>query len=570
MTELQKQNIQPVIEGFYANGTEKQHAQYREIAAHVYANALRDPDISIIELKTQFSLLQNIASSASFTENSTVLGRAIIQPFSDGAEVLQDGRTLTATVAHVIKLADDPLANIKGVWNSAQNTANAAYQLAQHATGMLTMEERQRLATLYDLPHAQRLQALHTAALKDTAAMVSVGSLPGIFPDAMIKAKLVANDASASVLNEVNQLPKLNGPSSLPVLAGVNSEAENVADELPQVLSMANDGPDNGGGTANEQKFNIKDHELPDPDFDSERVWYHEYRNHYMKDLSERMVALGLKQETGQFKQQLDYMLDVRVVSNAVEYNAVLQNAQKLIGKAQNIAFSNAISAVSSAEDAGAASHYFTTEFNMLMRYVDYERDKQFVDLVKDESKFALQEQARRNPDSVGYDRSVSPRPITERELHHHLYLTKLHESVADLKVVLELVGLKDHAKSVNAQVDAMRLVRLEDSKAEYQQQVKSFMEIEYAVKNAEFKAPTVGNISERYFKGIQEKIGDDLAHIRDEIEHDREYHIRHQLWQRQYGDERRASEMYQVAQKREALFGSQNTLETQPPDLEP
>ena len=86
-----------------------------------------------------------------------------------------------------------------------QTIADAAYQLEQHSTGVLTIEERQRLAAMYDLPHKQRIQALHRVTLNDTAAMVSVGSLPGIFPKAMTKARVVVNDAGAAIVCNVRQ-----------------------------------------------------------------------------------------------------------------------------------------------------------------------------------------------------------------------------------------------------------------------------------------------------------------------------------------------------------------------------
>jgi hypothetical protein len=137
--------------------------------------------------------------------------------------------------------------------------------------------------------------------------------------------------------------------------------------------------------------------------------------------------------------------------------------------------------------------------------------------------------------------------------------------------VVLELIGQQHQADSLEQQVATMLRVTLEDSKIEHQQRVSEFMAIEAEAKSAEFTMPSVRNIriSERYFNGIQEQIGKDLLQIKDDIEYDREYHIHHKLWERQRSDERQASELNEVAQARQLLFGEKVTSKTHAPDLE-
>lgn len=565
MTEQQQQHIKPIIEGFYANSSEKQHANYRDIAAHIYANALRDPETSVVELKTQFLPMKNIAISADLSKNSAALGHAIRQQFVDGVTALTNGRTLAATVAHVIKMADDPLANIKGVWGGAQVTANAAYHLAQHATGVLMMEERLRLAAMYDLPYEKRIQALHGVTLSDTAAMVSVGSLPGIFPNAMRKARLVANDASVAVINDISQLPEFIGSPPLPVvLAGNTSVVESQLPNLPQVLNMTSE-------SAKENKeLNVNKNLPPDPSFDPERRKSNAYLYQHVADLSEHMKKFGLKEDTVLLQEQLDYMLNVKITTNLAEYNVALNNAQVLVKHAEKTAFTNSIAKGLSTNEAGEASHYVMRQFNMIQRYIEDERDKSFIDLVKDKKKLALQEDARSNPDSVGYERDVVPTNNTKRDLNYPLHYQKLHERVAELRVVLELIGLQHYAVSLERQVATMLRVTLEDSKTEHQQRVNEFMAIEAKAKRAEFTMPSGRNIhiSERYFKGIQEQIGANLMQIRDDIEYDREYHIHHKLWQRQRSDERQASELNEIAQARKLLFGDKVASEIQAPDL--
>lgn len=571
MTNEQQANINTIIEGYYANG---ENAQWREVASFVYANALRDEEISLIELKAQFEPLQKISVSAGLVENSQATGRAIAQPFVDGAKALQDGRALASVAATVIKLADNPLANVNGVWSGVQSTTVAAYQLAQHSTGMLTMDERQRLAAMYDLPHEQRIQALHGVTLNDTAAMVSVGSLPGLFPNAMTKARIVVHDTGAVVASEMRNRPKYNDAYPVPVPAGSNVSAESNLPNLPQVLTMAAKDPSIGSSAVEEsadgkKEFNLADHVFPDPNYDHERVWYKLYLKEHVGSLGKQMKSLGLENEAEEIQKQLGYMLNVQVTTNLTEYNVALNHAQDLVAQAEKIDYDKTIASGSSPEYAKNQAHVLTRKFTTIQEYVEYERNKSFVDLAKDQNKLELQEQARLDTDSVGYDRVVYPRTITEREMNHHVYLRKFDVSVADLRVKLELLGLNERADTLGDQMRQLLSVSLDDSKATHQQRLVDFMKIEEEAKGVDVKNAS-STISERYFHMIQEEIGTDLAHIKEEIGHDREYHIRHQLWQRQSGDERRAQESAGVALARDELFGNDNnTSATQAPDLE-
>lgn len=555
MTNEQRNNLKSIIEGYYASSTESEHDQSREVASHVYANALRDKKISALELRTHFEPLQRIASSAGVIENTTALARAIVQPIADGA----DGRAWVALAGTVVNLVNDPYANVESALSGVKAIGDSAMRLAEHSTEFISPEERQRLAIIYDFPHEKRIQALHGLALQDTAAMVSLGSLPGILPNAMTKVRVLANDASATLVKELDSLPKLYDPTPLPVLVGGSFGVDS---ELPQVLGMASKYPQSGGGSADEvKKFNMKDHEVPDPDYDNERIWYRQYYAAHVKNVEQSFLSVGLKEDAMLIQKQFDYMLNVKVTSNPAEYNIALNNAQQLVNKAQDTDYFKSVVQGSSTDDAIKHAHDLAREFGTVQKYIQYERDKRLIDLSKTEKAFEVQELARVNPDSVGYGRSVSPRSATERELHHHVYLTKLHESVEDLRSKLALLGLQDQADSLNARVHEMRQVTLEDSKSLHQQRVEDFMKLEEQAKQAQFVQPSRYNISPRYFEMIQQEIGANFSHIRDEVEHDREYHIRNQLWQRQSGDARRISDAEMVQKDRSALLGDSQSV---------
>ena len=567
MTHEQRNNLKSIIQGYYATSTDIEHDQWREVASLVYANALRDKKISALELKTQFEPLQRIASSAGFFENTTALASAITQPITDRA----DGRAWAELAGTVVNLVNDPYANVKSALTGIKAIGDSAVRLAEHSSEFISQEERQRLAIIYDFPHEKRIQALHGLALQDTAAMVSLGSLPGILPNAMTKVRLIASDASATLVKELDTLPKLYDPTLLPVLVGDSVGVDSELPHMPQVLGMASKYPQSGGGSADDvKKISTSDYVVPDPDYDHERVWYKQYYAGHVKNLEQSFLALGLKEDAMLIQKQFDYMLNVQVTSTPAEYNIALNNAQQLVSKAQDTDYFKSAVHGSGTDDAIKHAHDLAREFDSVQRYIQYERDKRFIDQSRDEKIFEMQEFARNNPDSVGYGRSVSPRTTTERELHHHKYLTKLHESVEELRSKLELIGLQDQADSLNARVNEMRLVRLEDSKSLHHQRVEDFMKLEVQAQQAQFTQSSRYNISPRYFEMIQQEIGVNLSHIRDEVEHDREYHIRHQLWQRQYGDARRASDAETAQKDRSALFGDyQSTSSTDEPDLE-
>lgn len=571
MTNEQQENINTIIEGYYAKGAEKQHAQWREVASFVYANALRDSETSLLELKTAFGPLQKIAASANMLENSAAVGRAITQPFTNSAAALQDGSAWAAMAATSIRLMEDPLANVKTVWNGLQATRDAAIQLVEHETGILSMQERQRLAAMYDLPHEQRIQALHGVTLKDTAAMVSVGSLPGILPNAMTKVKTMMREAVPAVVREADNFPALYGNQLPALVAGMD------ADSLPvsqQVLTMATKGSGNGGDPEDTKpgsgkEFDIRKYEYRDPNFDVNRYWEKELFNVRLKDFSDYMDKLGLKEENKLIKTNLDHLLNVQITQTPAEYKIVLTKTQELVHKAEIVDFNSAIASGMSPVDAMEASQAASKQFGKIQKFVQEERVRNFNDLLENQSKYELQEEARKNPDSVGYDRAVSPRSITDRELHHHLYLQDFRDKIIELKDKFELLGLKDRAESLDARMREMLVVSLEDSKAVHHQRVEDFMKIEAEAKNADIKNSSDPNISERHFKKIQEGIGVDLEHIKEEIGHDREYHIRHQLWQRQSADERRVTESAMIEKVRSELFGYSQSVATPEPGPE-
>ena len=125
-------------------------------------------------------------------------------------------------------------------------------------------------------------------------------------------------------------------------------------------------------------------------------------------------------------------MLNVQVTTNISKYNLVLNEVQGLVTKAIETDYQKAIASGLSPAEAEGRPNVLAHEFYKIQLYVQYER---VIDLAKDHRKFELLERARVDPDSVGYARTAYPKNITERELHHDVYLTKFRESVIDLSV---------------------------------------------------------------------------------------------------------------------------------------
>lgn len=531
MANEQQENINTIFKGYY-EGTQPQHAKWREVASFVYANALRDLNISSLALKTTFEPLQKIAASANFSTNAKAVTNALTQPFVNGADSLHEGGVLSTWAQAAIKLANDPFSNIKGAWSGVKATREATTHLAEHATGIMSLEERNRLAEIYDLPFEQRIQALHGVTLTDTAAMVSVGSLPGLLPNALTKAKAAMNEVSAGFASGLSNLPVRYGTNTMPVLAGAGAIDSFIS---PQMLAMTSKGTTTGGSTQDSapvsgRYYNEEKGTIPDDHFD----WYRmKAKDKYLGDvteLGEHLKSLGFEPESKRIKKYLDHMLDVRVIQTAEELNMLLTKTREIIDQSEIVAFDKATASGMSKIDAFDASRVANRKLDWIEQYVQEERVRNFEDLRITQEKYLQQQHAKNDSDTVGYHQSVEPRDITDREMNHHLYLIKFQESTADLKVKLELLGLQNRADFLDTRIREMLVVTLEDSKSLHQQRVAEFMNIEEEAKAAVIEQSSYKNISAPYFKSLQEGIGADLAHIRDEISQDRDYHIRHQL----------------------------------------
>ncbi|MDD2833245.1 MAG: hypothetical protein PHD12_04465 [Methylotenera sp.] len=552
MNKNVQENLNAIIAGYYSTATEAAHHNWREIAAHVYANALRDPDISWLDLLLTYKPLKTIASAASFTENAGAVMQAVTSPLTQAASTVREGGFLASAAHQVMDLNHDPLANVKALWHGLEATGESAKRLFAHETGLMSMNERLRLAEIYDLPHQQRIEALHGMTLQDTASMVAIGSLPQMLPKAGNGAGWGLSESKQAAALELANYPVRYAENMLVLTA-----AEPAVDWARSgMMTMATKGYE-GNAPIENKGFDIRKYEFPDPDFDMVRFLAKDKFYYQLNQSKEVMGAHGLKNEYKLFKQNLDYLLDVRITQSDEEYQQVL-TATKLMVDQAAISIMQTVQPGLEGEvlDHNAAQS-LNAHFSGISQFIEQERLNNMRDLALQEASYQRQESARLNPDSVGYDRSVTPRSVTERELHHHVYWQKMYASVDDLKVKLELLGLRDRAEALDAQVEKLLRVRLEDSKAEHQKDMAALLKIEEDAKLAHYVKTTPFNISERYFNMIQSDIGGELAQLLQEIEHEREYQIRHQLWRRQHGDERRETESAMITAVREKLFGN-------------
>jgi len=551
VNKIVQENVNAIVHGYYSISPEAMHNRWREIASHVYANALRDPDISGLDLLQTYKPLKNIAAAASVTENSGAVMQAMIYPVNQLASSLHDGSFLASAAYHMMDLSRDPLANLKALWHGVEATGESAKRLFEHEAGLMSMEERMRLAEIYDLPHQQRIEALHGMTLQDTASMVALGSLPSILPNVGKRAGLVLGDAKQGATLELGHYPISYG-GNLPALASVEPAVDLAGSSI---MTMASKGYEGNVPTA-VKGFDIRKYEFPDPDFDMPRFLAKDKFLYQLNQFKDVMDNYGLKNEYKLIKQNLDYLLDVRITQSAEEYQQMLAVTKTLVDQADNSILLTAQTDAVAEVAAMNATHSLNTHFLQMTQYIELERLNNMRDLAQQEASYQRQEEARLNPDSVGYNRSVTPRSPTERELQHHIYWEKMHANIEDLKVKLELLGLNERAEAFGMQVEELLRVSLEDSMAAHQKNMAAFMKIEEEAKLAHYVRATPFNISERYFNMIQNDIGGDLSHLQQEIEAEREYQVRHQLWRRQHGDERRESEHVMVMTTREKLFG--------------
>jgi len=557
MSQIQQENVNKIISA-YTHANEPQRAHWREVSSRVYANALRDEDISPLEIKMTFEPLAQIASAANFSENAKAVGRALAQPVSDHIQSMQNGGAMTAAALHLMRMQEDPWANVKEVWHGVEFFGNSLKRLAEHGTGILSRDERTRLASIYDMPAEQRLQALHGVALQDTGAMVGTGSLPSLLPNAITRTTVAMNDAASALAKEMHGLPTPHGIGNMPVLASTNLLSD--AETFPQVMTMATKDPKSGGSpetpeNPDQKPFDIRKYTIPDPNFDVDR--YYARANLFVQtdEFSEYLDALKLRNERKQIAQYMDHMLNVEVTQTEAEYQFLTGKIREHIQNAEVVDYDRAIASGMNPAQAFEASHEATRKFEKVQPLLNAERSANFEDLRIEQEKFALQQAAKLNPDTVGYNRAPTFGNV-EQDLKYPNFHTVFRNHISEVESKLNVLGMQEQAEAFRELVAEMRHVRLEDSVTLYKQRLENMMAIEQQAKQVDISQLSSPGITRKGYEKIRDGIGSDLMKIGEEIEHDREYHIHHHLWVRQRTEERVVADSLRYANLRQELFG--------------
>ena len=557
MSQIQQENINKIISA-YTQGNEPERAHWREVSSRVYANALRDEDISPLEIKMTFDPLAQIASSANFSENAKAVGRALAQPVSDRIQSMQNGGAWTSAALHIMRMQEDPWANVKAVWHGVESFGNSLKRLAEHGTGILSMDERTRLASIYDLPAEQRLQALHGVALQDTATMVGTGSVPSLLPNAITRTTAAMNDAASALANEVHGLPTPRGLGNMPALAGTHLPGDTEA--FPQVMAMATKEPKSGGSpetpeNPDQKPFDIRKYTIPDPNFDVDRYYARANLFVQTEEFGKYLDALKLRNERKLIGQYMDHMLNVQVTQTEAEYQFLTGKIREHIQNAEVVDYDRAIASGMNPGQAFEASHEATRKFEKIQPLLNAERSANFEDLRIEQEKFALQQAAKLNPDTVGYNRAPTFGNM-EQDLKYPNFHTAFRNHINEVGNKLSVLGMQEQADAFREIVAEMRDVRLEESVTLYKQRLETMMAIEQQAKQVDISRLSSPGITRRGYEKIRDGIGSDLVNISEEIEHDREYHIRHHLWTRQHTEERVAADGLRYANTRQELFG--------------
>ncbi len=165
--------------------TEKERNDVKDIASHIYATALRDPEISNMELSLMFDQFKSMASAANISDNSKAIGQAIIAPLQQAKSDFRPENALLWPAAYALKIAEDPWVNVRTISASLQAGKQEAIRAFQHQFPIfLSSDERLSLANIYDLPFEQRIAALHGQTLHDGVVMGTAVTLPKLAPEA--------------------------------------------------------------------------------------------------------------------------------------------------------------------------------------------------------------------------------------------------------------------------------------------------------------------------------------------------------------------------------------------------
>lgn len=562
MTPAQQQKLQRIMTA-YRESDDTQRPQWREVASYVYANALRDEDISAIELRTAFQPLERIASSAGFGENAAAVGRALLQPVEDTLTTARTGRAWAATAMHVLQMQHEPFYPIQQLSEGLQGMTRAVEQWAEHATGALSMEERERLATLYELPHAQRLQALHGVTLHDTATMIGIGTLPRLLPESAVAADAAIPGTVGSLMPDA-QWPMPQGQAGKLVLAGTQG-AETPA--LPQLMAMAS--PPDGHELAGKPLETPVTSKEADPAIPDEILRYREIvmLDHTHAAFSHHLASIrvleGKKKielyahENKLIDDYTNYLINPRIVQTAAEYQQVMANTRALVQYVEKSEWLRVLAEGVEPAEALAQSKMPGQLFEQMVPWLEARRQHQIADMLTEDAEYARMQAALQHPDAVGYGRSVSPRPTTERELHHADYWERLWQDAGELAEHLQLLGLDAQADTVVDEIRGMVHIRLDDSKTALAERMANFMAIEQDADKVDINNLSGQGYTARGFEKIRDNIGGELHHLRDEIEQEQEYFTRSQLWRWRHAEENRIKDDARYTAIRNQLFGN-------------
>ncbi len=571
MTPAQQQELQRIVTA-YREGDDTQRPQWREVASYIYANALRDEDISAIELRTAFQPLERIASSAGFGENAAAVSRALLQPVEDTLTAAKTGRAWAATAMHLLQMQHEPFYPIRQLREGLQSMTTAVEQWAEHATGALSMEERERLATLYELPHAQRLQALHGVALHDTATMIGIGTLPRLLAESVVAADTAIPGTVGSLMPDAQwQWPMPHAQTAKLVLAGTQVTE---APALPQLMAMASppDGHDHAGKPAETPVIRKE----VDPAIPDEILRYREtvMLDHAHAAFSHHLASIRILEgkkkielyahENRLIDDYTNYLINPRIVQTEAEYQQVMADTRTLVQHVEKSEWQRTLAEGVDPAEALAQSKMPGQLFEQMVPWLEARHKRHLGDLIVEEAEYAHMQAALQDPDSVGYGRSVSPRSITERELHHADYWGRLWQDAGELAEHLQLLGLDAQADTVVDEIRAMVHIRLDDSKTALAERMANFMAIAQDADKVDINNLSGQGYTARGFEKIRDNIGGELHHLRDEIEQEQEYFIRDQLWRWRHTEENRVKDDARHTAIRNELFGNA-TLQDEP-----
>lgn len=226
--------------------TETERNAVKDIASRIYATALRDPEISNMDLSLMFDQFKSMASAANISDNARAIGQAITTPLQQAKSDFHPENALLWPVAYALKLAEDPWVNVKAVNSSLQAGKQEAIRAFQHQFPIfLSSDERLRLADIYDLPFEQRIAALHGQTLHDGVVMGTAVTLPKLAPEVPATiantAKRIGTGLATSLETDLPLIPAGLAPS----MADMEGDLMTLPDN--SLMQMVGNGSGKGG-----------------------------------------------------------------------------------------------------------------------------------------------------------------------------------------------------------------------------------------------------------------------------------------------------------------------------------